>query len=620
MASERILPTIHSPADVKALPFEALGSLCGEIRQALIQTISQNGGHLASNLGVVELTTALHRVFSSPKDQIVWDVGHQCYPHKLLTGRYASFATLRREYGLSGFCRPEESEHDPFISGHSSTSISAAFGLAKAKSLQGDDGYTIAVIGDGALTGGLAYEGLNNAGRSRDRLIVILNDNKMSISRNVGSVARHLAVLRSSPRYLRFKKDVERFLQKVPIVGQPLDRAIVKVKSGVKSMLYGNTLFENMGFAYLGPVDGHDLGKLCAVLESCKTLHQPVLLHVCTVKGKGYTFAEERPKDFHGTSGFDIETGDAPASRENFSSVFGREICDLAGADPRICAVTAAMTESTGLTEFSHTFRSRFFDVGIAEEHAITFCSGLAKNGMLPVFAVYSTFLQRGYDELIHDAALQNAKIVLCIDRAGLVGEDGETHQGVFDAAFLNTIPNVTIFAPSFYTELCWMLKEAVYQYKGVVAVRYPRGGEPSLPEGYCAKPEPYSVLGGGGKVLLITYGRIFANLCRAREALAEKGIEADVLKLNRIKPIDPQAVQLARGYRKVFFFEEGIRTGGVAEHFGFVLLSGEFAGSFSLHTLPDGFIAQSTVGSAMKKYHLDAESITQIVEQECEL
>ena len=618
MQARELLSTIQSPVDVKNLPFDKLQDLCGEIRAELIDVTSRNGGHLASNLGVVELTVALHRVFESPKDQIVWDVGHQCYPHKLLTGRYDRFDTLRQEEGLSGFCRPQESEHDPFISGHSSTSISAALGLARAKTLRGDSGYTIAVIGDGALTGGLAYEALNNAGRSRDRLIVILNDNRMSISKNVGAVARHLAVLRSKPGYFKLKSSVFNMLEKMPHAGKWMEKRIIRIKASLKNMLYNNTIFENMGFAYVGPVDGHNLRTLCEVLSSCQTVKRPVLLHVCTIKGRGYPYAEDNPSVFHGTPGFDIETGDCKPASECFSSRFGDALCRFAEKDSRICAVTAAMAPGTGLSPFAHRFKNRFFDVGIAEQHAVTFCSGLAKNGMLPVFAVYSTFLQRSYDQLVHDAALQSVHMVLGVDRAGIVGEDGETHQGILDVSFLSSIPDITILAPAYYEELEQMLYDALYRYDGVVALRYPRGKEPYHPIDFACSGEAFDFYGDlSAKTVIVTYGRLFGEACRARKMLEAQGEKVCILKLNRIRPLDERCLEKIRDVKQVFFFEETVRQGSVGEHFGLRLYEMGFQGSFHHQAINDCFVSQATVQSTLHRLQLTAEEMAGLILQE---
>ncbi|MEE0443296.1 MAG: 1-deoxy-D-xylulose-5-phosphate synthase, partial [Acutalibacteraceae bacterium] len=447
----KYLNKIHSPADLKKLNSSEYPELAQEIRDVLIDTVSKNGGHLASNLGAVELTIAIHLTFDSPKDRIVWDVGHQAYTHKLLTGRYDVFDTIRQKDGISGFCHPNESEHDTFYSGHSGTSVSSAFGIAEANKIKKNNNYTVAVIGDGSFTGGLVYEALNNAGRSKTNLIVILNDNEMSISKNVGSVAKYLTKIRSKKRYVRMKARLERFLDRIPLIGHSMASGLFSFKTAIKNLIYESTIFEKMGFRYMGPIDGHDIGLMCEALETAKSLGAPVLLHVNTVKGKGYNYAEKDPSHFHGVSDFDIDTGEPHSSGDTFCNEFGKLMCKMAHEDRRITLITAAMSLGTGLTEFSEKYSERFFDVGIAEEHAVTFASGLSKGGMLPVFAVYSTFLQRCYDEIMHDGALQDQKLVLAIDRAGFVGDDGETHNGLYDVAFLQSIPKVTVYSPATY-------------------------------------------------------------------------------------------------------------------------------------------------------------------------
>ncbi|MBO5796758.1 MAG: 1-deoxy-D-xylulose-5-phosphate synthase [Clostridia bacterium] len=595
-----------------------LDAFCADVRQVLIDTVSKTGGHLASNLGVVELTVALHRAFTFPQDQVVWDVGHQCYTHKLLTGRAEAFDTLRQENGISGFPRPSESDTDCFITGHSSTSISAANGLAKAKKITGEDGYVVAVIGDGALTGGLSYEGLSNAGRSRDRLIVVLNDNRMSISRNVGFVARHLAKLRVRRRYVRFKQGFGRVLNHIPLIGSRLYRWLGGQKVQFKKRLYrSSTMFEEMGFYYLGPVDGHDIHGLDEALRTAKNLERPVLLHVVTTKGKGYEYAIKNPDIYHGVTKFDVETGRTPASSASFSSVFGQTLQKLAGQDETICAVTAAMQTGTGLRDFGAEFPSRFFDVGIAEEHAVTFCSGLAQGGVRPVFAVYATFLQRCYDQLVNDTALMNSHIVLGIDRAGIVPDDGETHQGIFDVAFMNTIPGMTVFAPATFEELELHLKQAIYDVGGPVAVRYPKGIPLPMPEGFQPGYKPYTLLHAeGAKTLLISYGRVFSNVLTAAQMLAEQGETVSVLKLNRIKPVDPECVSLALSYQRVIFFEEGIRTGGIGEWFGNQLVERDFARKYEVHAI-DKVPGVCTTEAGLKAVGLDVEGILRAVRPE---
>ncbi len=616
MSDDRsILENINGPDDLNNLSDSQLNKLCAEIRSMLIETVSKTGGHLASNLGVVELTVALHKVFDSPKDTIIFDVGHQCYTHKILTGRKDKFCTLRQEGGLSGFPRPQESEHDSFITGHSSTSISAAYGFARGNALNISDGYVVAVIGDGALTGGLAFEGLNNAGRSKDKLIVILNDNKMSISRNVGGMARYLATIRSKPGYYRLKKVVESSVLHIPFIGLRLRNWMVRSKTHVKNIIYHSTLFEDMGFSYLGPVDGHDVSKLISILETAKSMKRPTLIHINTLKGKGYVHAERNPKDYHGISGFDIETGDHQSGSDNFSYAFGATLVKLATDDDRICAITAAMTEGTGLSMFRSLFKSRFYDVGIAEQHAVTFSCGLARKGLVPVFAVYSSFLQRGYDQLLHDAATQNLKLVLGVDRAGIVGEDGETHQGLFDVAFLRSVPGIYIYSPSTYGDLEIAMQSAIYDAPGVAAVRYPRGSQPRLPIQYQPKEQSYDIIKGeGNSTAVLTYGRIFGSVCEASLKLREQGTEVDIIKLNRIWPINQDFYSIIMEYDNIFVFEECMENGGIGEHIAYKLMSLGYQGLFKVTAVTEGFVPQSTTQSALKKYKLDAGSIVDII------
>ena len=469
---------IHSPEDLRALDGSELPLLCDELRGFLVTQVSRTGGHLASNLGVVELTVAIHRVFDTARDRLVFDVGHQCYVHKILTGRADRFPTLRQLGGISGFPKPCESIHDAFIAGHASNSVSVALGMARARTMLHEDYSVLALIGDGALTGGLAYEGLNNAGASGEPLIVILNDNGMSIDRNVGAMSEHLSRLRTKPEYFAFKKAYHNALSGTA-AGRALYRFNHSLKTGLKkAMLPNATMFEDMGFAYLGPVDGHDLAQLTTTLEWAREMKRPVLVHVRTQKGHGYAPAEREPWKFHGVGPFDAATGAVPPAKESFSSVFGRALTELAEEDPRVCAITAAMEDGTGLTPFAGRFPDRFFDVGIAEGHAAAMAAGLAKQGALPVFAVYSSFLQRAYDQLLHDVALSGLHVVFAVDRAGLVGADGATHHGVMDTVFLSGIPNMTVLCPASFAELRAMLRRALFEMTGPVAIRYPRGGE----------------------------------------------------------------------------------------------------------------------------------------------
>lgn len=607
MENMSLLDKVNSPKDIKKLNIDELNELCSDIRKMLIETVSKNGGHLASNLGVVELTVALHKVFNSPVDQIVFDVGHQCYTHKILTGRKDSFSTLRTEGGISGFTRPVESEHDIFSSGHSSTSISAAIGLAKAKQIKGEKGKVIAVIGDGALTGGMAYEALNNCANENSNLVVILNDNNMSISKNVGSMAKNLTTIRTSPRYVTFKSKIQRGLAKIPKVGGQISRTFTYINAKIRKKIYHSTVFEDLGFRYYGPIDGHDLDALIDVLNVAKAHNHSVLINVNTVKGKGYNPAEKNPTQFHGIGKFNIETGEPKHSGRSFSSTFGDTMCKFAENDGRICCVTAAMTEGTGLVEFSHKFPKRFFDVGIAEQHAVTFSSGLARNGMIPVFAVYSTFLQRSYDQLIHDVAMQNLKVIFGIDRAGFVGEDGESHQGVFDTSFINSVIGLTVYAPSFYEELEAMFYEAIYKCSGAVAIRYPRGNEWYKPDDYKYVHQSYTVFGSkDSKKCLVTYGRLFSECYKAYKQLDD----VFVIKLNRIKPIDEAVIDELNDCKEIFFYEESIKSGSVGEIFASMLEEQGIAAKFKHIAVDDEFIKQASVESQIKHYKMDSESI----------
>ncbi len=614
----KILEGIRSPRDIKGLDKEQLCALCEEMREVIIETVSRNGGHLASNLGVVELTVALGLAFDPPEDTIVWDVGHQSYPYKLLTGRYGQFSTIRREGGLAGYPCREESPFDTFSSGHSSTSISAALGVSEANAIQGKEGYVVAVIGDGALTGGLAYEGLNNAGRLHRNFIVILNDNTMSISKNVGSMARYLTYIRTKPGYIKIKHNLESSFQRLPLLGKPLGALLRHMKARIKKFFYSPTIFDDLGFAYYGPFDGHNIKELTETLESAKLLHKPVLLHVRTYKGKGYQYAEQDPGIYHGLSGFDVNTGDTGDKSQSFSDAFGEALCQLAEEDPRICAITAAMQSGTGLTGFREKFRGRFYDVGISEGHAVTFAGGLAAGGMLPVFAVYSSFLQRGYDQLLHDISLQGVKALLAIDRAGVVGEDGKTHQGVFDAAYLQTVPNVTLYSPAFFSEMQAQLAFLVKEGQGLCAIRYPRGRELYRPGFFEDTVAPFSLY-GQGEVCIVTYGRLFSFAAESLAQLERAGLSVRLLKLNRIIPLDPEAVRAAAGCGKVFFFEEGVGRGGIGQHFGFLLQGMGFQGRYYLRAMEDPFIPHAPMFRALEALGLNAQGMAAMVLGHCE-
>lgn len=614
----KILENIKGPSDLKKLNINDLNELSAEIRDYMIKTVAKNGGHLSSNLGVVELSVAIHKVFESPNDKIVWDVGHQIYAHKLITGRYELFSTLRQENGISGFCAPNESEHDTFYSGHSSTSISAALGIAEANKKLGKKDYTIAVIGDGALTGGLAYEALNNAGRSGTKLIVILNDNEMSISENVGSMARYLAIVRSKPEYNKLKAKTEETLNRIPLIGSPIARLVSKIKTDIKNSMYQSTFFEDLGFNYMGPIDGHNIEHLCEALNSAKLSEEPVLLHINTVKGKGYDFAEKSPSIYHGVSKFDIYNGECKINSTNFSEQFGKTLCELAEKDKRICAVTAAMSLGTGLKEFSEKYNDRFYDVGIAEQHAVTFASGLSKGGMIPVFPVYSTFLQRAYDQLVHDGTLQNQKLIIGVDRAGFVGEDGVTHQGMLDVSYLNSIPGITVFSPFTYDRLSYDLRNSAYNSENLTAIRYPRGCEAELPDNYTITDNDFDYFENNNKILIITYGRISVNVMNAVDILKHRSFNVSLLILNKIKPINKDVVNIAQKFTHVFFYEETIKSGSIGESFADLLLAGKFNENYYHIAVPDEFIPHASVSSLMKKYNFDTENIVKNILEKC--
>jgi 1-deoxy-D-xylulose-5-phosphate synthase len=615
MGEYKLLSKIKSPSDVKRLDEEKLPELCTEIREKLVETVSVNGGHLSPNLGVVELTVALHRCFNFPKDSLVWDVGHQSYTHKLLTGRYDKFDTLRQKDGISGFPKRSESKYDDFNTGHSSTSISAAFGIANAKLLSGDQSHTIAVIGDGSFTGGLAFEAMNNAGRFNKNFIVVLNDNKMSISKNVGAFPRYLTTVRIRPWYIRVKSVTEKVLSKIPLLGKPIKAFLHRGKSKIKNLVYKNTLFDCFGFTYLGPIDGHNIEKLENAFAAAKKVNTPVILHVVTKKGKGYQPAEDKPGEFHGIGKFDIDSGEPISSHKGFSAEFGKVMCELAEKDKKICAITAAMANGTGLKEFSKQYKERFFDVGIAEEHAVTFGCGLAAKGMRPVFAVYSTFLQRAYDQLIHDAAMPQLHLTLAVDRAGIVGDDGETHQGVFDVSMLNTIPNTTIFSPTYFEGLRKSLSTAVYICDSLAVVRYPRGGELYRPDDFTSESIAYNIYGNqNSSNLLITYGRLFSYACKAKEKLAQQGIDVCILKLCKIKPIDKDAVEFASNYQNIWFFEEGIKNGSIARNFSDMLVHTNFKGSYRIKAIDDKFVKQMSVSEALSMLKLDDNGMVDVI------
>ena len=555
-----LLNEIHTRADLLRLTPQENQQLCAEIREFLVRHIARTGGHLASNLGVVELTVALHQVYDTEKDRILFDVGHQSYVHKILTGRMDRFSTLRTYGGLAGFPKPSESVHDAFIAGHASESVSVALGMARARTLLHEDYSVVAVLGDGALTGGLAYEGLNDAGESGEPLVVVLNDNGMSITTNVGAISRHLKLLRLKPGYFGLKKAYRQFTRKIP-GGAALYRFTHGLKTKLRRRLIGVTIFEEMGFSYLGPVDGHDVEKLKFLLKEAKGMNCPVLLHVITKKGKGYIPAEVTPSKYHGVGRFNPVTGLSDGGGgKSFSETFGQTLCDLAIEDQRICAITAAMEQGTGLSQFAASFHDRYFDVGIAEGHAVSMAAGLAKQGLLPVFAVYSTFLQRSYDMLQQDVGLLGLHVVLAVDRAGLVGEDGETHHGVFDVGYLRQIPGMTVFCPASQAELCRMLRAAILETSGPVAVRYPRGADGAYDaavwENQCCDAPA---------VTIVTYGITINDVLAAVKRLRDEHISVDLIKLDQIAPLhlEPVRQSLARS-GKLLVVEETAAAGCV--------------------------------------------------------
>ena len=583
--------------------------LCAQLRQELVDDVSKTGGHLASNLGAVELTVAIHRVFDTRQDRLVFDVGHQCYCHKILTGRREAMATLRQYGGIAGFPKPVESVHDAFIAGHASNSVAVALGMVRARQALGKHYKVMALIGDGALTGGLAYEGLSNAGACGQQLLVILNDNGMSITTNVGAVADNLARQRLKPQYLTFKRYYRRVMNSGKI-GRKVYRFTHKVKQALKQSLLPCSMFENMGFNYVGPVNGHDLTGLTRALRYARELNEPVLLHVKTVKGKGYAPAEENPDAFHGVSPFDPATGKAKKkSGENFSAVFGRTLTQLAQQDRRVCAITAAMMSGTGLSQFQAAFPERFFDVGIAEGCAVSMAAGMAKQGAIPVFAVYSSFLQRAYDMLIHDVAIDKLHVVLGVDRAGLVGEDGETHHGVFDVAFLDSVPGMTVLAPSSYAELSGMLEQAVLHVDGPVAIRYPRGGEGAYHGD--AGPGHAAVLRQGSDITLVSYGILINDALEAAELLAAEGVQAEVVKLNVITPLDPELVLESVKKTKVLLtIEDSAAHGSVGERLAAAVAEAGLRAKVLCRTSGDKFVTHGALSCLKQELGLDSAGI----------
>lgn len=605
---DRILDKINSPDDLKKLNTDELSALCAEIREFLIDSVSKTGGHLASNLGIVELTVALHTVFQVPRDKIVFDVGHQSYVHKILTGRRGQFNTLRQFGGISGFPKQSESETDAFNTGHSSTSVSAALGLARGRDLDGDDYSVIAVFGDGALTGGMMYEAMNDAGHTKTPLILILNDNEMSISKNVGAVSKHLRTLRTSSVYFRSKYIVERFLKKIPLLGNVLVNIIKHIKRAFRRLVIPTTLFDDMGFHYMGPVDGHDIKSLIACFEYVRGEKRPVLIHVQTKKGKGYAPAESNPQKFHGIPPFDKETGETKKSGETYSERFGSTMLSLAEKNQKLVAITGAMPNGTGLDEFKRRFKKRFFDVGIAEEHGVTLAGGLAKAGYIPVIPLYSSFLQRAYDQTLHDICLQKLHVVFPIDRAGIVGADGETHQGVYDISYLSHMPNMTLLSPATLNQLEAMLDFAVNKFDAPIAIRYPRGGceADGVPDDF--QLGQAQILQSGNDLTIIASGRMTA---RAQEVSRILGMSAEIIALPSIKPLDEASViSSAMKTGHVVTIEDNVKTGGMGSMIGTLLKEKQVECTFKIFAFPDKPITHGTIDELDKLYGLDAVSI----------
>ncbi|MBC7106920.1 MAG: 1-deoxy-D-xylulose-5-phosphate synthase [Firmicutes bacterium] len=616
--SDLLLPKIRGPADLRRLDFEDLKRLAAEIREVIVATTSRTGGHLAPNLGVVELTLALHYVFDSPRDKIIWDVGHQSYVHKLLTGRYHRFGTLRQLGGISGFPRPEESVHDVFATGHSSTSVSAGLGLAVARDLAGRDFRVVAVIGDGALTAGMAFEALNHAGHLQKDLLVVLNDNEMSIAPNVGALAKYLNRLRTDPMYRRGKEEIERLLNRIPAIGPRVARVVERLKDGLKYLVVPGMFFEELGFAYLGPVDGHDIPLLVEVFRQARKARGPVLVHVLTKKGKGYPPAERNPDLFHGIGPFRADTGEPEAGRgPTYTEVFGRTVVELARRDPRVVAITAAMPAGTGLVPFAREFPERFFDVGIAEQHAVTLAAGMAKGGLRPVVAIYSTFLQRAYDQIIHDVCLQNLPVVFAVDRAGIVGDDGATHQGLFDLAFLRTVPNMVVMAPRDAAALANMLYTAL-ELGRPAALRYPRRRAPGAPPPEWS-PVPLGraeVLREGDDAALVAIGTMVPVACGAAEVLAAQGIGVAVIDARFAKPLDEECLSAwAERTRLVVTLEEHVLAGGFGSAVAEMLADRGLSGvRVARMGLSDTFVEHGSQEALLARYGLTPEAVAREV------
>ena len=605
---DKLLDKINSPDNLKQLTISELNTLSAEIREFLIDSVSKTGGHIASNLGVVELTVALDTVFDVPKDKIVFDVGHQSYVHKILTGRRDKMATLRQFGGISGFPKRSESKYDIFNTGHSSTSISAALGIARARDLDGDNYNVIAVFGDGALTGGMMYEAMNDAGHSHTPLILVLNDNAMSIAKNVGAMSAHLRKLRMAPAYFRSKVVVEKILNKIPFIGKGIASVIRRIKRFFRRLVIPTTMFDDLGFTYMGPVDGHDIEALIQCFEYAKAEQKPVFVHVQTKKGKGYAPAENNPQKFHGISPFDKETGETQKCGETYSNRFGTAITKIAEKNTRVVAITGAMPNGTGLEEFTKQFKNRFFDVGIAEQHGVTLSAGLASTGYIPVIPLYSSFLQRAYDQTLHDVCLQNLHVVFPIDRADIVGADGETHQGVYDISYLSHMPNMTILSPATLDQLEEMIDFAVNRFDAPIAIRYPRGGceAKNIPSGFELGKAQHIL--DGNNVTIIATGRMVK---RAEEVAALAGRSVEIIALPTIKPLDTKAITAsAKKTGSVITIEDNVKTGGLGSMIATVLEEEGVRCKFKIFAFPDKPITHGTIDELDRLYGLDTMSI----------
>ncbi|MBQ7120593.1 MAG: 1-deoxy-D-xylulose-5-phosphate synthase [Oscillospiraceae bacterium] len=613
-----ILSQIHSPDDVKKLSMEELELLAAEIRDFLIENISKTGGHLASNLGIVEMTIALHKVFDTSKDRLVFDVGHQSYVHKIITGRKDEFPSLRKSGGISGFLKPSESIHDACITGHASNSVSVALGMARARTLCEEKYSVISVTGDGALTGGMAYEGLSDAGQSGEPMIIILNDNEMSIAKNVGAMTAYLAKLRLKRKYLRFKRGYHKIMRRTK-VGRFFDKGIHGVKNAFKSAFLPSSFFEDMGFAYLGPADGHDIEYMTYLFKLARDMKRPVVIHLITKKGKGYEHSEAHPQEYHGVGSFDIREGvSSPCGINSFSAAFGDELLKIAEENERVCAITAAMTSGVGLEQFSENFPKRFFDVAIAEEHAVAMSAGLAARGMIPVCAVYSTFLQRAYDMIIHDVAISGQHVVFAVDRAGIVGEDGETHHGAFDVSFLADVPNMRIFAPANFLEVRSMLRTAIDE-NGPVAIRYPRGKEGTFKNDAFIPGNGCSVLSEGADLTIVAYGMLINNVLEAATFAKKDGIECEILKLNIIKPLDESVIiESAKKTGRIMVVEDVINHGSVAEAISSMLLKNGIKAELIAINAGDSFVTHGDKETLYKMLKIDSENVYKAIVEAC--